>query len=507
MFCGLDLGTSGVKAAVFDEKGKQMAFARRECDLIFPHTGWAELNARDYWNKIREVLREVSAKMNGNIQAISISSQAQAVVPITREGQPLYNIIVTMDNRTLKQYRFWKDNFDEWEMYQKTGNAFSTIYTLNKIMWHKENLPQVYEDAWKFCCVPDYAGYLLTGENPLIDYSVAGRSMMLSPDTLIWNEEVLELAEISKEKLSTPVSSTTILGKVKKEVCRECQLSEDCVVVVGGHDQACGAVGSGVCRAGMLMDACGTVDAMLTVLPKLEINRKMLKNNLPCYRHVTDSNYITMAINTNGGLFFKWYKKTFYSCEAGICEKEGRDIYTEIIEQCSDKPSDMYILPHIEGAGTPYNDPQSLGAVIGLKANYTKKDISRAVLDSLAYEMKINLLALEESTEQPVEEIRLIGGGAKTARWLQIKADVFGKKITTLQTNEAASLGAAIIAAVGTAYYKTIEEATACMVHSKDTFFPNLDMYRQYSDRFEEYKSIYGVLKPLNHRISNRLNL
>ena len=449
MFCGLDLGTSGVKAAVFDEKGALLAFARRECDLIFPHTGWVELDAIDYWNKIKEVLKDVSEATNGTIQAVSISSQAQAVVPITKEGRPLNNIIVTMDNRTLKQYKFWKDNFNEWKLYQKTGNAFSTIYTLNKIMWYKENLPKLYENAWKFCCVLDYIGYLLTGEGPLIDYSVAGRSMMLSPNTLTWCEEVLDLAEISIEKLSTPVSSTTILGKTKKEVREECHLSKDCLVVVGGHDQACGAIGSGVYRAGMLMDACGTVDAMLTVLPKLELNQNMLKNNLPCYRHVTNKNYVTMAINTNGGLFFKWYKNTFYSYEAEVTNSRNYDIYTEIIQQCDEKPSNMYILPHIEGAGTPYNDPQSLGAIIGLKANYTKKEISRAVLDSLAYEMKINLLAIEESTEETVEEIRLIGGGAKTNKWLQIKADIFDKKITTLHTNEAASLGAAIIAAVG----------------------------------------------------------
>ena len=506
MFCGLDLGTSGVKAAVFDGEGHQFAFARRECDLIFPHTGWAELNASDYWNKIKEVLREVSEKTDSNIQAISISSQAQAVVPITREGQPLYNIIVTMDSRTLKQYRFWKDNFDEWSLYQKTGNAFSTIYTLNKIMWYKENLPKIYENAWKFCCVPDYAGYLLTGEGPLIDYSVAGRSMMLSPSTLTWNDEILKIAGISKEKLSTPVPSITTLGNIKKEVCEECGLPKNCIVVVGGHDQACGAIGSGVYRPGMLMDACGTVDAMLTVLPKLELNQKMLKNNLPCYRHVTNKNYITMAINTNGGLFLKWYKNTFYSYETDICQREQRDIYTEIINQSSEQPSDIYILPHIEGAGTPYNDSQSLGAIIGLKANYTKKELSRAVLDSLAFEMKVNLLAVEESTEQPVEEIRLIGGGAKTKKWLQIKADVFGKKITTLHTNEAASLGAAIIAAVGTGYYKTIEEAAACMIHPREIFYPNLAMYRQYNDRFEEYKLIYKALTPLNHRISDRLN-
>lgn len=278
-------------------------------------------------------------------------------------------------------------------------------------------------------------------------------------------------------------------------------------MVLGGHDQACGAVGSGVITPGMVMDACGTVDAMVSVLPGFIIDRAMLDNKLPCYRHVDGTNYITMAINTNGGLFLKWYKNTFCHEESQLCGEQNCDIYTYIIKECANTPADIYVLPHLEGAGTPVNDPLSLGAVIGLRVTHTKKDITRAVLDSLGYEMKLNLSAIEQSTGQSIEEIRMIGGGAKSPKWLQIKADIFNRSITVLETQEAASLGAAITGAVGTGYFGDFGQAIQHMVHPKETYIPNPAMVKEYETRFEEYKRIYPGLKDISHRISSRTSI
>lgn len=504
MFCGIDLGTSGVKAAVYDELGQMLGFSRRECELILPRRGWAELNPRNYWDKILETLEEVSFQCRGQISVIGISSQAQAVLPLDTKGTPLYPIIVTMDNRTLPQHQYWSENFDPWDLFVETGNTPSPICTLNKIMWHKENLPHIYEHAWKFCCVQDYAGFLLTGEAPLIDYSMAGRTMMLSPRSLKWSDYILDLAGIEKDKLPRPAPSTTLVGSLKASLRDRLRLKGNCRVALGGHDQACGAIGSGVIKPGMMMDACGTVDAMVTALPGLTLSREMAKNKLPCYRHADNCNFITMAINTNGGLFFKWYKITFCNEESRLCSRQNRDVYTYMIEECADTPSDLYVLPHLEGAGTHINDPRSLGAIVGLRVSHTKKDITRAVLESLAYEMKGNLTAIEKGTSQPIEEIRLIGGGAKTPKWLQIKADIFNRPITTLKTKEAASLGAAIIGAVGTGGFGDFKEAMNAMVHPDRSYEPNQLMVGEYEARYREYQALYPGLKDINHGISYR---
>lgn len=500
MFCGVDLGTSSVKAAIYDENGNLHAYARRECDLLTPKSGWAELDPRDYLEKVFSVLHEAADKCGGQVDIIALSSQAQAVVPIDECGSPLYNIIVTMDNRTISQYLFWKNHFDEKEIYRKNGNTFGSIYTLNKIMWHKQNEPEIYKKAWKFCCVQDYIAYSLTGDGPYIDYSMAGRTGMFSVDKTNWSEEILAIAEIEADKLSVPVPSVKIVGKILPELKESLRLTSKCELAIGGHDQACGAIGSGVTKPGMLLDACGTVDAMVAVLPGQTLTEEMRKYALPCYRHADNSHYITMAINVNGGLFLKWYKNNVYCGQ----KNDHTDIYTKMIEECADKPADLYILPHLEGAGTPTNDPQSLGAVVGLKVSTTKQEITRGVLDSLAYEMKMNLKAVESATKHEVEEIRIIGGGAKTPKWIQIKSDIFNKKIVTLENNEAASLGAAIIAAVAAGQYRDFDRAIENMVHVKKTYYPDIQMQHDYQIRASEYQEIYTGLKKVNHRISSR---
>lgn len=500
MFCGIDLGTSGVKAAVYDASGHTLSCAKRECELVTPKTGWSELDPKDYLDKVYQVIGEAARQAGGNITAIAISSQAQAVLPILRGGEPLYNIIVTMDNRTIPQYMFWKKEHDEKEMYARTGNAFSAIFALNKIMWHRQNQPEIYERAWKFCCVQDYVAYMLTGEGPYTDYSIAGRTSMLSVKEPVWDRKVLEIAGIDEEKLSTPVPSVTVAGMVRESVRNICGISGECPVVIGGHDQACGAIGSGVVHPGMLMDACGTVDAMVTVLPGMVISDMMRENALPCYRHADNKNYITMGINTNGGLFLKWYKNNLYK---GTAEK-GEDIYTHMIRESPDTPADIYVMPHLEGAGTPINDPLSMAAIVGIRVSTTQKDITRAVLDSLAYEMKLNLDAMEEATQCTIDEIRMIGGGAKTPKWVQIKADIFQKKIATLESEETPSLGAAVIAAVASGYYKDFDEAIQNMIHVKEIYYPDTRMRNEYGLRASEYRDIYEGLKKVNHKISSR---
>lgn len=506
MFCGIDLGTSSVKAAIFLPDGKMVAYARKECDMVSPRVGWSELNPQNYLENVYDVLSAVFNQYKGPVKSIALSSQAQACLPVDKDGKALYNIIVTMDNRTIEQYQYWKANYNEWDVYKKSGVPFSTIYALNKIMWHKQNNPEIYQRAWKFLCVQDYVMFKLTGCDPVIDYSLASRSMMLSIADNKWNQSLLAIAKIDIDKLAKPILSTTVVGKLKRKLSHWLGLSEPCDVIIGGHDQVCGAIGSGVIIPGMMMDACGTVDAMVTVLNDSKPRKAMMKKGLPIYGLVNLKNYITLAINTNGGLFLKWYKNTFYGAEMKDFMLRGKDIYSEIINCSADNPSDMYVLPPLEGAGSPYNDPTSMGAIIGLKSRYNRRDLSKAVLDSLAYEMKLNLLAIEKSTNCIINEIRIIGGGAKTPKWLQIKADVFNKEIVSLENNEAAVLGAAILGAIGIGYFSDIKQAIAQMVKPKRRYIPIEKNVAKYEEHFEEYQEIYKILKPLNKKIFNRIN-
>lgn len=500
---GLDLGTTGVKAIAFDINGKLLASSYRDYPLIHPKSGWSELDPVNLYNNVEAVLAEVAGKLERPVKAIGISSQGQAVVPIDKDGKALYNIIVTFDGRTIPQYNWWRNNTKSNEIFAHTGLPLSSIYTVNKIMWHRQNNPDIYEKAWKFCCIQDYIVYLLSGV-AAIDYSLAGRTMMLNPQKKDWDEKVLELANIDRNKLSTLVPSITVVGNVKNTIARRLGLPDNTPIIVGGHDQTCGALGAGVIHPGMAMNATGTVDALLVVLPKFTTNDVLLNNNYCCYPHSCNENYVSLAINPNGGLLLKWYKNTFCREEILSAQENGSDVYTDIINNSSDKISDIYVLPHFEGAGTPILDPESLGAIIGLRVSHTKREISRAVLDSIAYDMRQNIDAMEKSTGNIISEIRAIGGGAKTPKWLQIKADIFGKKIITLKVSESAAMGAAILAGIGIGEFSSFQEATDQMVKIDRVYIPNNEVKAEYNERFKEYTSIYPALKELNHRINRR---
>ncbi len=499
---GLDMGTTGVKACAFDLKGGLLGSAYREYPLLHPQAGWSELCPRTVVSSMKEVLAELGAGIEAPIGAISVSSQGQAVLPIDREGRPLYNIIVTMDGRTTPQHRWWMENVDSSRVYERTGLSFASIYTVNKIMWHRQNNPELYERAWKFCCVQDYIIHELCGEL-LMDYSLAGRTMMLNPREKRWDEWVLGLAGIDLGKLSRLAPSTTVAGTLRPGLARELGLSPDIRIVVGGHDQACGAIGAGVVRPGMAMNALGTVDALVAVLPGFSESSVMLKNNYPCYPHALHDHYITMAINTNSGLLLKWFKNTVCSEEKAYAKANGLDPYDYIIGKIPDGISDLYVLPHLEGAGTPIMDPEATGAIVGLRLTTGKDELCRAVLESLTYDMRQNVEALEAAGNR-LDEIRAVGGGAKSQKWLQIKANIFGKPVVALEVTEAASLGAAILGGVGIGLFPDGESAAGEMVRTGRTFEPDASVKQAYDERYAGYLTLYPSLKELSHSIRRR---
>lgn len=498
---GLDLGTTGVKALTVDETGQPAGMAYREVTLVRPKAGWCEHDPAEVLRLVEEVLAQAAVAVEGQVEAIALSSHAQAVLPIDRASNPLYNIIVTMDDRTVPQFHWWQQNADEEEIFLRTGVPFGSIYTVNKLMWHRQNNPQIFEKAWKFCCVQDYVSHWLTGEGPFIDYSLAGRTMMFDPRAKDWESRVLELSGIPKEKLSKPMPSSTVVGTLRDSLASRLGLKKGIPVVLGAHDQVCGMLGAGVTRPGMAMDSCGTVEAMLVALPQLAMTPELLRCKYPCYPHAVPGQYVSMALNLNSGLLLKWFKDTFCQQETAFCAERGLDVYTYLIEHSAPDPSNILILPHLQGAGTPLMDPESQAAIVGLRAGHTKQDVCRAILDSLAYDMKQNIEAVEQAVG-PIREIRMVGGGARTPRWLQIKANVFQKKLVTMKVREGAAMGAAILAMVQAGAYEDCCQAADHMVQVQQEFLPEPDQWERYRLRYEQYGQLYHSLRQVNHSLS-----
>jgi len=493
---GLDIGTTGCKAVAFDEEGSLLARAYREYSLLHPKPGWAELDVNLLWKKIKEVIFDVANKTRSNpIKALSVSTQGEAVVPVTKDGKPLYNFSVSFDKRTEPQCQWWQEEIGKEEIFQITGMPLHPMYTINKIMWLKENRPDIYRKAYKFLCVEDFVIFKL-GAFPAINHSLAARTMCFEIREKKWSERILSLAGVRKELLSEPKPSGCPVGKVNSKIAEELNLKSDVVVVTGGHDQPCGALGAGVVSPGLVMNAIGTSDALCPAINEPLLNKEMLGNNYCCYPHTCPDIYITISFNLTGGLLLKWYRDTLCFEEKMEADRTGRDVYDIIVERANPEPVDIYILPHFVGSGTPTLDSKSKGAILGLTIDTTKEDISRAILDSNNYDLRLNMDKLKEAGI-PMEEIRTIGGGAKSERWLQLRANVLGKRVCTLKVSEAVSLGAAILAGVGINIFTSPQEGAQQWVKTDKVFEPDVKQHSQYRERYQNYLKIYPALKEL----------
>jgi len=497
---GLDIGTTGCKAVVFSLEGKVLSTAYREYPLLYPQPGWAELDMRLVLEKIKESIRQVSSQVKKDpVKALSISTQGEAFAPVDKKGNLLSHSPVSFDARGESFVQWWRKTLGAEKIMKITGQPLHPMFSLNKIMWLKENRPHIYSKTWKFLCCEDLIIYKL-GLSPTIDYSLASRTMAFDVLKKRWSEEILSLVDIDKSLLSEVVPPGTIIGKIPQKIADDLSLSSKVMVVTGGHDQPCGALGAGVREEKIAMDATGTVECIASIFKEPHLNRRMLENNFTCYPHTVPQFYITLAFSFTGGSLLKWFRDTLGKEEKEEAKKRGKDVYSILIDKATPGPSPLYLLPHFTTTGTPYMDPNSSGAILGLSLDTSKADLIKAILEGVSFEMKYNLSLLEE-IGIPIEELRAIGGGAKSRKWLQLKADLYDKKLVSLQVSEAASLGAAILAGVATGEYSSLEEAVEATVKIKETFYPQEKKRRIYKEKFQIYKDIYPTLKDLNHRI------
>jgi len=503
---GLDVGTTGIKAVVFDDFGRVLSQEYREYNLEHPKPGWSELNANILWKKAKEIMYKVNIDnntVNDPVEAIGVSCQGEAIAPIDNKGQILYNFSVSFDNRTLRQKDWWEKNANIEDLFKITGMPLHPMYSINKVMWFADQRPEIHQKAWKYVCIEDFIIYRLCGETA-IDFSLAARTMAFDVNSKKWSKNILDKAGLNENLFSKAYKSGTSIGYVKKDIANELAFKKQVVVVTGGHDQPCGALGAGIIKEGMAMDAIGTSEVICPAFSQANLSEAMLRNNYCCYPHTYPDLYVSIAFNLTGGLLLKWYRDTLCTSEIKRSKNKGINPYSLIIENASTKPADIFILPHFVGAGTPVFDPESKGAIVGLTNSTTKSDITRAILDSTNYEMRFNIESMENSGIS-IKELRAIGGGAKSSKWLQMKADVCGKKITSLKISEAASLGAAILAGIGIGKFSSAKEAVSKMVKVKRVYIPDRNKHEEYSLRYKIYLKIYPTLKKLNQYISRKL--
>jgi len=456
------------------------------------------LDAHQVTEAIKAVIREVAAETkSGPIRALSVSSQGEAAVPLSSDGEILYNRPISFDTRTTEIAEWWRTQLSLEEIFEITGMPLHPMHTISKMMWMREHEPDMFVRVWKFLCYEEYVFYLL-GVPPITDYSLAARQMAFDVREKRWSGRMLEIAGLEERLFPDVAPSGTALGTVSDRAAEKLGLPKGVVAVTGGHDQLCNALGSGVIEKGMAAYGVGTVECITPTFERCpEDIEGMLRNNFTCYPHVVPGLQVTLAFNFTGGCLLKWYRDTFGEMEKREAERRGVDPYEIILSDVPESPARVMILPHFTMTGTPYFDTHAKGVLLGLTLESTKADIVKAILEGVTFEMKLNVELLEQAGIS-IRSMRITGGGAKSSTWVQLKADVMGKPIASLHVSEGTSAGTAILAGLAIGEFSSVEEAVAQWVKVKEVFEPDREKHALYQERFEIYKEIYPAVREIN---------
>jgi len=495
-YMGLDVGTSGAKAVAFDSGGNQIAQGSCEYPTIIPRDGWAELDSDEVLAACMVVIQDTASACADSdpVAAIGISSQGEAFTAVTADGEVLNNAMVSFDTRSAEIADTWSTQFGRWPLYELTGHTAHPMFTLFKLLWTRDNQPDVWEKADYFLCFEELVQQRL-GLEPAISYPMAGRTMIFNVRTHDWDKHILMRAGIAPECLACPLPSGSVVGTIPDDRAADVGLGKGVVVVTGGHDQPCGALGAGVLAPGKAMYGMGTVECICPAFDRPVFSEELFESNLCTYDHVVDGMYTTVAFCLTGGNLLRWYRDEWAGDDVREARKQGRDPYDLILESMPDSPSKLMVLPHFTPTGTPYFDTAATGAILGLQLSTTRADVLRALLEGVTYEMKLNVDILDRAGVH-IDEFIAIGGGAKNQRLVQLKADVLNRPITTVAVTEAGCLGVAMLAKAAVSG-DSLDNIAAEWVRPQSVIEPDARRAAVYEEKLETYKKVYPALKSL----------
>ncbi|MCF2136578.1 MAG: xylulokinase [Candidatus Thorarchaeota archaeon] len=499
LIIAIDVGTSGVRAMLFDATGAVLSKAYEEFDSIFPSPSWVEQEAPNWWTTTCKVLTRVikSGPYDpADIAGVSVTNQRETVVPIDESGKPLRRAIVWQDRRTVSECDWIRTALPPEEIYNITGLTIDPYFTAPKILWIKTHEPDLFKATHKFLLVHDFVIFKLT-ERSVTDYSNASRTMLFDITQARWSDKILDEFGIPREKLPELVKSGNVVGEVSTAASELTGLAAGTPVVAGGGDQQCAALGVGVVREGMTKATTGTGTFMLTYSnsPRLDPKRRLL-----CSRHVVDGAFVVEASMFTTGSALRWFRDNLGVEERATAEKHGIDPYEVLAREAGSIPpgsEGVIHIPHFVGAGAPYWNPHARGVFAGLALGHTRPHLIRAILEGVSYELRTNLEVVR-SLGLEVSEMRVTGGAARSEIWMQIQADVLGVPVIRTQIEEATALGAAILASVGVGIFKSMNEAAEEMVRTRPPLLPTPKNRAIYDTGFERYRRVYAGIADIH---------
>jgi len=489
---GIDIGTTGCKSAVFSEDGRCISTVYREYSIMRPQSGYAQLDSRAVLNAVYEAISTAASETaNDPIKALSISSLGEAFVPVSSDRQILENSILSSDVRGEEFLNFIKNQISPYDFYKINPNIIGSNYSLPKLLWIKRYEPYLYDRSYKFLLWADMVAFML-GAEPRTSFSLANRTLLYDINKKDWSDELLSLSGIERNKLPNIVASGTIIGHVSKAVAANLNLPNNTAIVMGGHDQCCNSLGAGVYKPGKAVCGMGTFECITPVYGVMPDPAYMLDNGLNVEDHIISGRYVSFIYNQSGALV-KWFRDTFAIADRKLL-KPHVDIYEVLTAEMPNAPTNLVTLPYFEPTGTPNFITNASGVIAGLKIDTQRGEILKSIMECTSFYFLESVDVLRNIGIDSREFI-VTGGGAKSDKWLQIKADIFGVPFIRPVITECSLAGAAIIAGISSGIFADVHEAVSQIVKVDCTFEPNSKYHEIYKEKYAMYRQISPGLK------------
>lgn len=493
MLLGIDIGTTKIKAALYDPtRGQIVRSAFRSTPTQHPQPDWSEHDPEQMWESMAQCIQEAAGKEE--VQALAISSMAEAGVLLDMNNTPLAPIIAWYDRRSEEQASMIEREVSLDRMYQITGQRASPSFGLSKLLWIKENQSEIFRTGARWLPVPAYLFWRLSGEMA-VDYSIASRTLLFDQHQGDWSEEILERFGLSRVIFPAAYPGGTSVGKITASAAEETGLPENTVCVLGGHDHLCAAFAAGGHILGSVTDSTGSANSLLLLLPGLLEQPGLAEQGYACSPYVLPGFTVLKGGLKAAGSAIDWLVRMLSGPDGNLdyprLEKEAR-------KGIGKKAGPLW-LPHLIGSGTPEGDRFSRAAAVGLLFEHTAGDLYRGMLESLAFWMRQNLVEMQTLTGIDLSVINLLGGVTRIDLLSRLKANVLNRPVRVPNIPEAAAAGAALLAGLGCGIFQSPSEALDSLHYDCRVIEPDSERSQWYEQYYQNtYLPLYAALKPLH---------
>lgn len=493
---GLDLGTTNCKALALDTHGQLIASATAPTP-VHPRSGSQsspEYEAMALWSLSAHLIRQVMDQLGSEqrVAGLAVTSMGEAGVLLDAAGQPLFPILTWHDRRTLPWKEWWRARLTQAEIYEISGLPLDHIYSVNKILWQREDDPPVFAQAQTWLSLADWITFCLTGERTT-SFSQASRTMLFDVKARAWSKELLGLANLDPNLMPPALPSGQIVGQVTSRAALASGLPEGTPIVTGGHDHICAALAAGVIGPGPVLDSAGTAEAILFPLDAPILTETAADAGLCCGCHTVSDRYYLVG-GVMSGAVTGWLGRLLGG-DASI------DTLVRLMDEAMSAPlmsNGVWFLPYLDGSGPPDRDPEAWGAWLGLRLKHSRADLMRAAMEGLAFALRYLLEGLQRVSASPATELRAVGGGSRNPWWQNLKADVLGLPVEVPTVTDVTAQGAALLAGIGVGLYRDAADASARAYRQARRFEPDPLRQAVYEQAYQNvYLELYPTLESL----------